>query len=256
MATGPEDRPAPWAAPPRSGDDRPLISCIVPAYDSERYLGEALDSILAQTYRPIEIIVADDGSTDQTAAIAARHAAGARYVSQPTAGPSSTRNLGLRAALGTFVAFLDADDLWHREKLERQMARFDTRPELDLCVTYAQAFWVPEFAEEEARFRGHTRARPVPGYASTTLLARRRLFDEIGPFDADLWFADAVEWFARARRRGAILEIVPEPLVYHRMHPGSLTRRRSAAGRAEFLAFVKDSLDRRRRGTSGSDAAR
>jgi glycosyltransferase involved in cell wall biosynthesis len=112
-----------------------LISCIVPVFNGEKYLGEALDSILKQTYRPLEIIVADDGSTDGTTAVTARYGKQIRYLRQDNAGASTARNFGLNAARGEFVAFLDADDLWHLEKLERQMARFETRPELDLSVT-------------------------------------------------------------------------------------------------------------------------
>jgi len=255
VAPGADPRPMPGAASPRPGA-RPLVSCVVPTYNSERYLAEALDSILAQTYRPIEVIVADDGSTDRTLAIAAGREAGVRQVFQPTAGPSATRNLGVRAALGTFVAFLDADDLWHPEKLTRQMARFDARPELDLCVTYARNFWTEELSGEGERFREHARAKAVPGYASTTLLARRQAFVEIGDFDPALWFAAAAEWFVRARELGAVIEIIPETLVYHRMHRENVTRRHTAASRDEFLAFVKATLDRRRRGTPGHDAGR
>src|SRR5215468_9302617 len=112
-----------------------LISCIVPVFNGERYVREALDSILAQTHRPLEIIVADDGSTDGSANVVAAFRDGVRYLRQSNQGPSSARNLGIRAALGDFIAFLDADDLWHPQKLQRQMDRFKTRPELDYCVT-------------------------------------------------------------------------------------------------------------------------
>ncbi len=113
----------------------PLISCIVPVFNGERYLREALDSIFAQTYRPLEILVADDGSTDRTPYIAAAFGNRLRYLRQDNQGPAAARNLGIRAATGEFIAFLDADDVWHPEKLERQMARFQVRPELDYCVT-------------------------------------------------------------------------------------------------------------------------
>ena len=104
-----------------------LVSCIVPVYNGERYLREALDSILAQTYRPLEIIVADDGSADGTAGVVATFGDQVRYVRQHNQGPSSARNLGIRVPTGDFIAFLDADDLWHPEKLARQIARFQTR---------------------------------------------------------------------------------------------------------------------------------
>jgi glycosyltransferase involved in cell wall biosynthesis len=224
----------------------PVVSCIVPTFNSERYVGKALESILAQTYRPIDIIVADDGSTDGTVEVVRAYGECVVIVSQHTAGPAATRNLGLSAAGGDFVAFLDADDLWNPEKLERQMARFRVQPALDLCVTAAQYFWTEDMEGEGQQYRDHPRAQPVPGYATTTLLARRAIFERVGHFNADLWFADATEWFARAAERGAVIEMLPEVLTYHRMHRDNLTRRRLEASKREFLQVVRASLQRRR----------
>ena len=226
---------------------RPLISCIVPTFNGERYLAEALDSILAQTYTSLDIIVADDGSTDGTRDVVARYGHLVRFVSQKTSGPAATRNLGLHVSTGTFVAFLDADDLWHPDKLTLQMERFSARSELDLCITHVQMFWAKELALEEAYHGGRPRAKSVPGYATTTLLARRDIFQTVGEFNAELWFGDATDWFLRAIERGLIMELLPDVLTYHRMHPSNLTRRRSEASREEFLRIVKASLDRRRK---------
>jgi glycosyltransferase involved in cell wall biosynthesis len=224
----------------------PRISCIVPAYNSARYLGEAVDSILAQTYRSIEIIVADDGSTDDTATIAASYGAAVRFVAQATAGPPATRNLGVRAATGEFVAFLDADDLWHPEKLALQMARFVSRPELGVSVTQIKHFWIPELADEEQHFRGDARGGALPGYVTMTMLARRALFDSVGLFDATLWHSDASDWLLRAAGRGTTVEMLPQVLVSHRMHHANLSRRYGAESRLEFVRLVKRSLDERR----------
>jgi glycosyltransferase involved in cell wall biosynthesis len=229
----------------------PLVSCIVPVFNGQRYLGEALDSILAQTYRAFEIIVADDGSTDGTSAVAGRYGRSVRYLRQPNAGPAAARNLGLSAARGEFVAFVDQDDLWHPEKLARQMARFETRPELDLCIAHVQMFWVPELQGEAARLRNQPRVHVVPGYTTGTLLARRTFFEAVGDFDTSLWFGDATEWFLRVADRKAVIELLPDILLYHRMHRANLTRRLSAASRNEFLAIVKQSLDHRRRSGGG-----
>jgi glycosyltransferase involved in cell wall biosynthesis len=226
----------------------PLISCIVPVFNGERFVREALDSIWAQTYRPLEIIVADDGSTDGTAAIVASYDQPVHHLSQPNAGPAAARNLGLRAAQGAFVAFLDADDLWHPEKLARQMARFQARPDLDLCVTHVQNFWVPELIEEAARYRDHPRfTNAVPGYTTCTLLTRRALFDTVGKLDEALQHGDDTEWFLRAAEHGVVMELLPEVLTYHRMHHGNLSRRQGSASRDEYLQIVKASLNRRRR---------
>ncbi len=224
-----------------------LISCIVPVFDGDKYLAEALHSILAQTHRPLEIIVADDGSTDGTSAIVARYRDRVRHLFQANAGVAAACNLGLGAALGDFVAFLSADDLWHPEKLARQIARFQARPQLDLCVTHVQNFWIPELKEEAERFRDHRMAQPLPGYVPQALLARRRLFDAVGYFNTALRHADSTDWFLRAAEYGAVMEILPDVLVYRRLHRSNLSRQMAAASREEYLQLLKTSLDSRRR---------
>jgi glycosyltransferase involved in cell wall biosynthesis len=224
----------------------PLVSCIVPVFNGEKYLGEALDSIFAQTYRPIEVIVADDGSTDGSRGLVEGYAEPVRWVSQKTAGPAATRNLGGRAARGEMLAFLDADDLWRPGKLACQVSKLRSRPELDACVSHVRMFWVPELSEEEILYREHPRGQAIPGYASITLLARRTVFDRIGMFREDLWFADSTEWFIRFREAQLALVCLEEVLVLHRMHSSNLTRRGSEASKAEFARIVADSLLRRR----------
>jgi glycosyltransferase involved in cell wall biosynthesis len=222
-----------------------LINCIVPVYNGERYLGDALDSILAQTYRPLKIIVVDDGSSDSTAAVVARYGTQVCYLWQPNAGPAAARNRGLSVAQGEFVAFLDSDDLWHPEKLERQFARFCARAELDLCFTHVQNFWVPELQKEETRYRNHRFAQPLPGYATQTLLARRVLFDRVGRFNSSLRACDDTDWFLRAIDQGAVIDMLPEVLVRRRMHTKNLSR--TALAYDALADVLKSSLERRRR---------
>ncbi len=226
--------------------DPALVSCIVPVYNGELYLREALDSILAQTYRPLEIIVADDGSTDGTPDVVASYGRQVRYAWQPNTGPGASRNLGLSMAQGDFFAFLDADDLWNPEKLAHQMARFQARPELEMCVTHIQNFWIPELHEEAARFRGHRRAQALPGYVTTTLLARRTLFDKVGLFNPAFQHVHDSEWFVRVNEQGMVTELLPEVLAYRRLHHTNRTRGRAGASRDEYLQLLKNTLDRRR----------
>jgi glycosyltransferase involved in cell wall biosynthesis len=223
-----------------------LISCIVLVYNGEGYLNQALESIFDQTYQTLEVVVVNDGSTDGTAQVLARYKNRLVYLEQTDKGPAASRNLGVSASRGEFVAFLDQDDLWHPEKLARQMSRFEARPELDLCIAHAQMFWVPELQDEAARLHSQRRVHVVPGYTTGALLTRRTFFDAVGGFDASLWFGDATEWFLRVAHRRAVLEVLPDVLLYHRMHPANLTRRRISASRDEFLRIVKRSLDHRR----------
>jgi glycosyltransferase involved in cell wall biosynthesis len=229
----------------------PLISCLVPVFNGAKYLAEALDSILKQTYRPIEIIVVDDGSTDRTPAVAACYGDRIRYVRQDNAGAPSARNLGLSLARGEFVAFLDADDLWRPEKLQRQMRRFESRPELDLSVTYLQNFWVAELKNEEIRFKGHRLSEPVPGYVTQTLLARRSAFYNVGLFNESLKVGDPTDWFLRAAEQGLATEMLSDVLVDRRMHDSNMsmqadTRRMTSRMEDSMLRVIKASLDRRR----------
>lgn len=223
-----------------------LISCIVPAYNSGKYITETLDSIFAQTYPAIEVIVADDGSTDGTQDIVRTYPQKVKLLTQDNSGPAETRNLGLLAAAGSFIAFLDADDLWVPEKLSKQMSRFENDPALDLCISYTQMFWPKHLEDEAEKYQNYMRSGPIQGYATTTLLAKRYVFDKIGVFDRHYWFGDATDWFLRVKEAGLKFEMVPEVLTLHRMHETNLTRRRSKASRDEFLAIVKASLDRRR----------
>jgi glycosyltransferase involved in cell wall biosynthesis len=215
-------------------------------FNGERYVREALDSILAQTYRPLEIIVADDGSTDATAAIVALFGKQVHYLKQSNKGPAAARNLGMDAAKGEFIAFLDADDLWHREKLERQMARFRARPELDYCVTYCQNFWIPELKSEAEKYRNHRISQPMPGFVTGTLVARCRMFETVGFFNSELAHGDSTQWFLRAAEQQAVMELLPVALTYRRLHSENRSRLLASASREEFLQILKSSLDRRR----------
>jgi glycosyltransferase involved in cell wall biosynthesis len=224
----------------------PLISCIVTVYNGEKYLAEAIESILKQHYEAAEIIVVDDGSTDGTETVVARYGKQLRYLRQSNAGPGAARNLGINAAVGEFVAFLDADDLWHSEKLSRQMARFRARPELGYCVGHVQNFWIPELSEEAAQFREHRISKPLPGYVTSTLLARSDFFNAVGPFNTAINHADDTDWFLRAEERGGVMELLPEVLLYRRLHTGNLSRLKAGQSRDQYLHVLKTALDRRR----------
>jgi glycosyltransferase involved in cell wall biosynthesis len=223
---------------------QPLISCIVPVFNGARYIAEALESILNQTYRPLEVIVVDDGSTDHTPAVMRGYGDRIRSIRQDNGGPAAARNRGLSEATGDFVAFLDADDLWHPEKLERQSACFRARPELDLCFTHVQNFWIPELENEKTRLGNHRFTKPLPGYATQALLARRAIFDRVGGFNSGLRVVDDTDWFLRAFEKGAVVEILLDVLVQRRLHHGNLTR--SALAHEELMCLLKNSIDRKR----------
>jgi glycosyltransferase involved in cell wall biosynthesis len=226
----------------------PLVSCVVAAFNSERWVRDAIQSILDQTHRPIEVIVVDDGSRDATVQIARSFGDPVRVITQETAGPPATRNRGAREARGDYIGFLDGDDRWHPEKLDRQLSHLEARPALAGTVTYVRTFWADGHEAEEEHYRDHPRMKPIPGWATTTLLVRRPVFEAVGELDTELWFGDAVDWFMRARDRGFEIEMVPEVLTFHRLRRDNLTARRSRDSEEEFLDIVRASLERRRGG--------
>ena len=210
-----------------------LISCVIPVFNGERFLGEALESVLAQTYQPVEIIVVDDGSTDGTAEVAAHYHKQISFLRQSNQGPATARNLGLSVARGEYIAFLDGDDLWHPEKLKGQIKRLQEHPEIDLCFTRFQHFWVPELAEEAERYQGHPLSHPLSAYLMSSLLVRYTVFEKFGQPDNGLRGNENLIWYFRAAGRGAVIEVVPDVLTHRRIHGTNITREQLRKG--EFL---------------------
>jgi glycosyltransferase involved in cell wall biosynthesis len=220
---------------------KPLISCIMPTRDGERFLAPAIESMLRQTWRPIEILVVDDGSTDRSAAIAAAFGDPVRVVSHPVANPVLARNHGIGLAAGALIAFLDHDDLWIPEKLSLQMAEFERDPALDVSVGMVQRF--TQASPEAAMIMT---GPAVPGYLTIAMLARRRAFERVGPLNPESFYSDSAEWFLRARARGVAVRMLPRTLVYHRDHDSNRSLTHGDASRQQFLRLLKSKLDRER----------
>ena len=140
--------------------------------------------------------------------------------------------------------------MWHSEKLERQIARFQERPEIDLCFTQFQHFWMPELAEEEKRYQGHPLTRPLAAYSICTLLVRRSVFETFGMFTDDGQGGPVnLVWFLRAAKQGAIIEMVPNVLMRRRLHGNNETKAHMKRGKffeVVVLPVVKAWLDYQR----------
>lgn len=225
----------------------PLVSCIVPVYNGERYLAETLTSIVAQTYSPIEIIVVDDGSTDGTEGVVGQFGPAVRLVRQENAGTPTARNTGILQSQGDFIGFLDADDLWHPEKITHQMSRFASQPELQLCFTYIQNYWSPETPAHQ-RNLDERLLKPLPGYVCPTMLYRRELLDTVGLFNAALQHASEPDWILKAASLSVRIELLPEVLVRRRLHPTSRSATKSRNVHDEYLHLLKACLDHKRSG--------
>lgn len=180
------------------------VSVIIPAWNAADTLARALDSVAAQTRAPDEVIVVDDGSTDGTAALAARHPVGARVVTRPNGGPAQARNRGAALATGTLLAFLDADDVWHPGKVAAQLAVFAAHPAVALCATTFSYF--PTEAPPAFAPAGSGAVTLVRDYAALlrdcylgtpTVMLRREAFHACGGFDATLRFGEDVDLWLR-----------------------------------------------------------
>lgn len=221
----------------------PLVSCVIPVFNGARFVGEAIASALAQSHQPVEVIVVDDGSTDGTAAVVREFGLSAHYIHQANAGPPAARNAGMLVARGEFIAFLDADDRWHPEKLARQLAFFRARPEMGCCLTLVRLFWDDVLCAEEVAYREKGRVE-VRTQQQSSMLIRRSVFDAVGLFDPELPHAALVEWFERAQAWGMIVGTLSEVVVERRMHAANFSR--SQNSREEILRLVKRRLDQQR----------
>jgi glycosyltransferase involved in cell wall biosynthesis len=192
------------------------VSVVIPAFNAARYLGAALGSVLAQTQPPDEIVVVDDGSIDDTASVAQAFP-GVRLVSRDHRGIAAARNAGVAATSGGWIAFLDADDLWLPDKLERQFVRIAASPGTCGVFGWLRTFVSPELPDEtRARFR--IDPAPTPGYHASTLLIARETFADVGHFAEDLPAGEFIDWAARARDRALELPMVEEVVALRRVH--------------------------------------
>jgi len=252
----------------------PRVSVIIPAYNSGPLVEEAIGSALAQTRPPAEVVVINDGSTDDTAERLARFGPPVRVIRQANGGVSAARNRGLAAATGAFVAFLDADDVWHPDKLRRQLEAFAKRPELGLLGTLTVP-WPGTFpAEPEVRresdllWRQASRPAgdtPRPGglgprqeagvvtpvplddlvvrnrFVTSSVVMRRELAEQVGEFDGSLHGPEDFDYWLRAAALAPVANL-EEPLTGYRDLGGSLSKQ--AARMEDGMRRILGKLER------------
>jgi glycosyltransferase involved in cell wall biosynthesis len=211
----------------------PRVSIIIPTYNRARLLAEAIQSVWEQTVADYEIIVADDGSTDETAECVQQWSAPVRYLRLPHSGlPGVARNAGIRVATGEYIAFLDSDDLWVPDALAKRLAMFHAQPEVHLVYADAIVF---AHGTGIALHRRHAISQPAAGWIGPQLLlgdfmptpsviVRRVALDTVGLFCEEpslRWGEDWDLWLRIVARYQATF--VGEPLVRVRFHAGKIT---------------------------------
>jgi glycosyltransferase involved in cell wall biosynthesis len=221
-----------------------LVSVVIPVYNAERYLAEAIESVLCQSFGDYEIIVVDDGSTDGSAAVAGSYGSSIRYRSQPHRGAAATRNVGVAKARGRFFSFLDADDAWTADKLEKQVAAFEEDAELDIVFGHVQEAHSPEL-DEGARQKTRVSSEIRPGYFASTMMVKRDSFFRVGPFATTWRVGEGVDWHLRATDLQLRMLMLPDVVLWRRVHEKNMGIRLRDA-RQDYVHIVKAALDRRR----------
>jgi glycosyltransferase involved in cell wall biosynthesis len=237
---------------------RPLASVVIPAFNTERFLGEALASVSAQTYAPVETIVVDDGSSDGTAEVARAHP-GVALVEQENSGPSAARNRGFAASRGEFIAFHDSDDVMTPDKLAVQVGHMLENPGVG-CVVAEQELIVEDGAElpfwvEGSKVETVMPPRPPeledePLVHPMSMVVRREAFEQVGNFDESMRAAEDFDWMLRACEEEIEIARLSDVLLRRRVHPDSLTQNAVASRAGMFRAF-KARIERHRARAAG-----
>jgi glycosyltransferase involved in cell wall biosynthesis len=205
------------------------VSVVIPSYNSARYLPQAIDSVLAQGFRDLEVLVVDDGSTDDTGDVMKRYGPPVRYIQQSNSGVAVARNRGIEESQGRYVAFLDADDTWLEHKLEKQLAALEAYPDCGLCYSAFTAvgadltpLYVGRSNRRGAAFEDLLMRGNVVG-SICSVLCERKLLADTGGFDASLsQCADWDMWVRLAAHTDFIY--LDSELVTYRQHDTNMSR--------------------------------
>ncbi|MGB3642249.1 MAG: glycosyltransferase family A protein [Rivularia sp. (in: cyanobacteria)] len=228
-------------------ETNPLVSVIIAVYNCEQYLAQAIESVLAQTYKAIEIIIVDDGSTDGSAQVAKSFLPQIKYHFQENRGVAAALNQGISLSQGKLIAFLDSDDLWVADKLTYQMRFFASNPDLEAVFGHVRQFKSPEL-DEASKQSIHIPVEVIPGYFKGTMLIKREAFERVGWFDSQWKLADFIDWYVRANEQDLRSFMLNNVLVKRRLHKTNMGIRERNS-RLEYVCVLKASLDRRRNST-------
>lgn len=192
-----------------------LVSIVIPVFNGERYLGEAIRAALDQDHPAVEVIVVDDGSTDATPAVVAGFPE-VRSLRQANAGPSAARNAGMEVARGAYLTFCDSDDRFRATKVSAQVGYLLAHPEVGCVLVGHETFFEEGIQRPEWE-------RDEPGTQPQSAMVRRAVLDQVGGFDASFRFAEGMEWLGRMRAAGVEIAVLDEVHVDRRIHGANLS---------------------------------
>lgn len=228
--------------------DQSRVSVILPVRNGERFLREALESVVKQTYKPHEILVIDGSSTDASAGIA-RSFAGVEVIPQPDTGLYQAFNQGVRRATGDYIAFIGSDDVWTPDKLRWQVDYLNATPSAQMVIGMAQFFLEPGYDFPKG-LRPDLLDHEIEGHMPEVVLVRRSVFDLNGLFDDSFALAGDVDWFTRNKDAGITPHVLPQLLTRKRLHDSNLMTGAEKNNR-ELLRIMRRSVERQRQSSNG-----
>jgi len=223
--------------------ENPLISVIIPVFNGELFIADAIHSVFAQKYEPLEIIVVDDGSTDGTAELVKSIPGNLRYFYQENAGVAKARNKGLEMAKGDLIAFIDADDVWVKNKLEIQRNLIKSNPAAEIvlgCLVQKPFISIEDLYQLDIQKETGIFASQL-GCA----LIKKHVFEMAGGFDEEMKLAEDVDWLNRTREANIHIMVHKEIVQFYRMHGNNITGNKKLTNLFLLKAYKK-SIGRRR----------
>jgi len=224
--------------------NKPLISVIMTVYNGEKFIREAIENIMNQKYPALEIIIVDDGSTDNTKRIIEQMPVDIRYFHQGNSGPAAARNWGIKDASGEYLAFLDVDDLWPENNLQMLLEEMERDKSADVVRGYAQLIRTGEDGKTE--FIGNPK-ESFPDYIGAALY-RKKVFEKVGLYDPTMYFGEDTDWFNRAREINIRIKRLNAVTLFVRRHGENMTEGKSLMELNAYKVIIK-ALHRKRKKT-------
>lgn len=216
------------------------ISVIIPVFNGEKFISEAVESALKQSFKPYEIIVIDDGSTDQSLEILREYGDKIRCIHQNNQGTAASRNQGVKLALGNYFAFLDQDDVWLENKLALQINRMTNKGNLDM------SFGLVKIHRQNKNIKKSRNDDIYRGFTPSTLLIKRKSFSQVGFFETRWKIGEWANWYLRAIEKNLNSCMIEEVVAIRRIHKqnkGIIYK----SNQKEYVQVIKEYLNRKRK---------
>jgi len=224
--------------------DKPKISVIIPVLNGERFIAEAIQSVFDQNWEPLEIIVIDDGSSDKTDEVVKNIQGNLHYYYQPNRGIACARNHGVKKANGDLITFIDADDVWVKDKLEIQTNLMNKNPDVEVII--GLLLLTPILSKDELYRMDLAKKKGAFATQLGSSLIKKHVFEKVGMFDEQMLMSEDVDWFYRLREQNINVMVHKEIVEFYRLHDQNITNDKPLTN-FYILKAYKQSLDRRRK---------